>query len=523
MKGLEQTIQRIALQTPSGNVFKPKRRVCEVLQVIFAAHILNPATPSLLYKGTLLAIDEICRRSNGISKTTVASAIKEAERDGLLIVKRSRPSGKRYLPSTYLAPEILLDIGLGDSPWSGPKIVFQVNYEIAPKLSGGQRSGAGRPKRQQERRFVTSAATKCTTLPQNNQNLDPQELNSKLKYKTPAPPPLVGEKEACAPLSTRRGEVGTESQNQEERNLNIELSEFLDWWAKFEKFAFFDFQSRKKNGERGGLLSSMTRPKGTSQTPAAVQDVSIALKNLWTKLAKRMSLERLSRLEGVVRAAGDEHSTLLVDDLKEKELSRFQEFWPGPMALLETSMGNFQAILVSPYPLASKERKFIQLSITKNFAVDQNAAKNPWQFHRFPGSGNWKTGTFFPTRLVLTRDAVDDAVWTEFVEQALRLSQCVEVKPSKVATLNDHSSRPTVPIENVYYRQTGDPSADAFRFALSAHRKGYSSDAIESQVEAAFNQEGKHQANSWARDTSEAARRTAAGSYTTGAMVRART
>lgn len=190
-------------------------------------------------------------------------------------------------------------------------------------------------------------------------------------------------------------------------------------------------------------------------------------------------LERLgkSRIDLQTRESPSRNGSrvILVDDISSDQIDLIRGFWPGPLAILETSTENYQALLVSPQPLSSDEYLRAARFLAHRFFGDLGAVACG-QLHRFPGSPNYKSsavsnGNPFITRLI--------AIWDG--EEGFNCeSELAEMLSSSAsATAPDvvpRRARPRAP----HKRDEGgsDNSSAAFRWTLQQLAAGTSHELI---------------------------------------------
>lgn len=312
---------------------------------------------------------------------------------------------------------------------------------------------------------------------------------------------------------------------------NIENG-FWKFWSAFQEKVFVNFQVRKKDGQRGALLAGMVN--GYAPAPVITQGGGEAADALRKALASKLDPRRGGILEGIAWAAesGGVTNTLLIDDLSPLNVEAVLKFWPGAIAITETSQDNYQSILRSPRALDRVHRSHVQQALANRFGTDLNAAKSPVQPHRYPGSINWKTGEPFVTRLHRLVQDGDDTITLALIDQLLVDQQqaCTSVvtpltKPMVHSPILQRggyrSTGARGSLDSVTFNSTGDASKDAYRFACAAIRHGHHESEIEAHIEQSFNTEAKHQKAIWARRTAVAAAQfVRTGVYTTGRTVR---
>jgi hypothetical protein len=170
----------------------------------------------------------------------------------------------------------------------------------------------------------------------------------------------------------------------------------IAWW-------FIEALPRKINGERGAPIAQNF---GFAYAVAAPK-VTAALTELQRRIDTAGRGKRGVDLQ-VRESCRAGYQVLLVDDLDDLGARDVTEWWPGASALLETSPGNYQTLLVSPEPLDRGGALISAQALARRFGGDSGAAQ-PGQLHRFPGSSNFKpaclhAGGAFETRLVALRD-----------------------------------------------------------------------------------------------------------------------
>lgn len=553
MKELEQTLQRVRLVSPSGVIYRPRERVLAILKVLAAAH-KNQAP----YVGCSLAIPEIVRRS-GKQRRTVLTALADAVTAGLL--HRDRPAGStsgEHITLISTLNPVLLEASQKEKPWAGAPLLFHCQEEPPAKQGGTITARAERAKAQHVTTRAIGKAKKngtpmelfallrerrereaASTQPMKKQAMKKEDMYETAgvqllhpKYRIKTRPPAAetgGSGVSCLPpLGGGAGSGPSMSDNKSEGVKAGDRSKFFDWWSQFSEFSHFDFQSRKKDGVRGGLLSTLVRGKGQSQIAVCTESTGAAMDRLKSDLVNKMRSQRVDRVEGVVRAAevGGRHKTIFVDDLRIEMVDELKKFWCGPGAILETSLGNFQAILIASCTLDREQRSIVQKALCTRFDGDVNSAKNPVQLHRYPGSVNWKTGEPFETSLHSLLQEVDEASARLLTESLIKdgsiLIDKQVNKAAPVAAVSGIFRRglqvATGELAGVQFNRTGDASNDAYRFAMASVRRGFDDALIEYYVEQQFNQLGKHQRFIWAKSTVAAARKfIETGVYVTGA------
>jgi hypothetical protein len=235
----------------------------------------------------------------------------------------------------------------------------------------------------------------------------------------------------------------------------------IEWW-------FVEAQARTANGERGAPLGKafgMAMAFHHSRASAAFA----ALERRIRAHRKRPPQLDLITRESPSRAGG---RILLIDDLDGIAVDDLIQWWPGSVAVLETSPGNHQALVVSPTPLALNCQRRALGALVARFDGDP-AAAHVGQPHRLPGSHNWKAecldaGGPFLCRAVHYRVAKDLA--------ASRATTCLaEIARTAQDPLADRGRvRPSVQQHGV----DRSNSAKAFGWTCKALRDGVPEELI---------------------------------------------
>lgn len=278
---------------------------------------------------------------------------------------------------------------------------------------------------------------------------------------------------------------------------------------------FFDFLGRngvlslkiaaqirkKSDDERGAPLGTGApgekgwNPLGVGpavRTAAAGEMVQALLAHL-EKYGKRNP-------ELIIAAAEDSlglAKSILLDDLKEAGVRALKTKWRGLGAILETSPNNFQAVLVLPEPMDRDARRSITAQLVQALGADPGAA-GVGQFHRFPGSVNYKAQLPEPfvCRLVEYFTGIGEGVQPVKAVVKPTPAPGVRVRPSPLRPLR--SRRWQTPAKSI--------SDEAFRLAVEMLDSGASA----SQVEAALSSPEwlrHHSATDWPERTRKSAER----------------
>jgi hypothetical protein len=165
-----------------------------------------------------------------------------------------------------------------------------------------------------------------------------------------------------------------------------------------------EVQSRKlSTGERGGTHKYRSR--------------NVRLSKADVEMANIARYAQKEFLEVTFRVNSHSHPLILIDDLDASNLCLL----PDACAILETSPGNYQASIVAPRVLSSKEFVLVEDAFFEMLGGGDRGAKGIRQLRRLPGSINNKPelSTAFVTRveriserLTLTLQELDDLIKT---------------------------------------------------------------------------------------------------------------
>ncbi len=285
---------------------------------------------------------------------------------------------------------------------------------------------------------------------------------------------------------------------------DIDFDEVRQFFEFFEgygvEYFFLEAMPRKLNGDRGAPVAKELRiEKAIGGTEGMVEYI----KKLQKKLNSFGKIADLHIKESP--GAKTYHRLLLVDDLELHFLEELANDYPGPIAGIETSPGNYQALLIAPrFPrgLLSNEVLRIQKSLAADYLGDKGAVA-AGQLHRFAGSPNYKgcaNGALpFFSRIEFLRAHKDSencsAEAEEFLRGILRKSEQKEI-----AQKTQPAARAALSVDRFVAAQGRDETAsgDAFRYAMSMLRRGVSSAIVTSQVAARW---GAGRSSDWAART----------------------
>lgn len=281
---------------------------------------------------------------------------------------------------------------------------------------------------------------------------------------------------------------------------------------------FFDFLGRngmlsvrvaaqirkKKDGQRGAPMGTGARKATGKWNPVAVGSPVRTAAAVEVVQALLAHLERNGKrnMELVCAAADDSQGlakSILLDDLREDGVKALKAKWRGPGAILETSPGNYQAVLILAEPLDRDARRSITVQLVALLGADAGAS-GVGQFHRLPGSVNYKASLAEPfvCRLAEYFTGVGEGVQPTVVKPV----------PKPIAPGRPGAVRP---MRKRQWREAAKTPSDlAFRFAVELLDSGASG----ADVEAALSSPewlGKHSAADWPARTRENAQKFRAG------------
>lgn len=230
------------------------------------------------------------------------------------------------------------------------------------------------------------------------------------------------------------------------------------WW-------YCEAQPRKLNGERGAPIASKFGMRFAFNHSKIL--------NAFEKLSSRLERLGKSRIDLQTRESPSDNGArvILIDDVQGHQLDEVRAFWSGPMAIIETSPENFQALLISPRGLNSEEYLRASRFLAARFEGDLGACALG-QLHRFPGSPNWKPSIVSDGRPFITR-----------------LVACYEGEEGfdLRAQLNEMLSGSAAAQGRIHVaRQSTDNSSAAFRWTLQQIKRGTTHDAILAGLQTRF-------------------------------------
>lgn len=195
---------------------------------------------------------------------------------------------------------------------------------------------------------------------------------------------------------------------------NLEAKKFFAFLNQYGiDFVRIESIFRKNDGTRGAPLGSIFLENSVQKANTAIHHFDKLARRLQTSGKRNFDL-----LTGAAEDADKKSRALLIDDLDKKSITKLKQKWTGAAAFLETSLGNFQAILVADLPLDRNQRVQIQKSIAGEFQGDSGAVSST-QLHRLPGSINWSKNEFV-CRLFEVRHAVKESNESDFLTKEIQ-------------------------------------------------------------------------------------------------------
>lgn len=384
MKELEQVLQRVMIRDHAGELRPLREAIYAVLRVF--ADAIDKNAPD---HGCQLGIEQICLRSRKQS-SAVYQAMVDAVSLGLL--RRSKPEhGARYATHINFLHPRLIEASQKSRPYLGPKLIF--DQAIKTPKTGLKSANL------KEKKMVKSEKNQASQDILDVRNLDIQIPKIEPVFNTPPRPESLGLEPVVAvgltplPPAPSGGGVCLSplpffDQNQVFKDLEI-FSNFLI------KNEIVDIRTqvqrrRKSDHQRGGMIKNFeTHPKN-------IDDLKFAVSR-----AKNKNYELTMQAAGLI----------LIDDL---DLLKVEEILATGLrvAVIETSPGNFQALLPTGSTWREDQVRSTQRALSARFGGDGNATATG-QPHRLPGSVNQKNGGYFVTRLhcMQAGELIQPALW----------------------------------------------------------------------------------------------------------------
>lgn len=245
------------------------------------------------------------------------------------------------------------------------------------------------------------------------------------------------------------------------------------WW-------FCEAQPRKKDGQRGAPIAARFGMR------YAFADSKVL--DGFERLSARLECVGKHRVDLQTRESPARQGSrvVLVDDLAATQIDPVRAWWSGPLAILETSPENFQALLVASRPLSRDEHFRAARFLAARFDGDPGAAAVD-QLHRFPGAPNFKSaalvnGKPFVCRLVGLFEAEEGFDLEATLNEALGACAC----PARPAPRLRPASANAPDADN---------SAAAFGWTLRQVQLGVRYEAILTELRASWL--GHHDPHDW--------------------------
>lgn len=284
---------------------------------------------------------------------------------------------------------------------------------------------------------------------------------------------------------------------------DIDFDKTYEFFEFFEshgvEYFFLDALPRLANGERGAPVAKYY---GIQRAIGGAPGMIRYVKQLQNSLKRDGKIADLHIKESP-GGKGEQkyHRVLLVDDLELHFLEKLASDYPGPIAGIETSPGNYQALLISPRSprgLFASEVLQIQKSLAIDYCGDGGAVA-AGQFHRFAGSPNYKNcangASPFFTRITFLRghDSSKDCTTEEFLNRAMR-SRPASPLPTR---------RPAHAELREEKRSTGHgrdetESGEAFRHAMRLLRRGMPGELVTVELSSRW---GSGRSPDWSKRT----------------------
>lgn len=270
--------------------------------------------------------------------------------------------------------------------------------------------------------------------------------------------------------------------------------EFFEFFSSYNvDFWIIEAMPRKLNGERGAPIAGLIEWQKNSNLEKSQLDrrtyfpfkrafgSKLVLWNL-QKLLSYLFWTGKKNIDLHIKespANGQYYRTILIDDLTSNSVDRLLDWWSGPLAVIETSLGNFQAVLVviDRYGLYSVDKLNVARALAKKFDGDRRAVAAS-QFHRFPGSSNNKRTMLdgslpFISRLTVLRGSLDGRDGSECIRQLISTAASrrdrIRAGITEATDENMHQNRVA---SSSGTGRDETPSGEAFRWAISALKNG---------------------------------------------------
>lgn len=210
---------------------------------------------------------------------------------------------------------------------------------------------------------------------------------------------------------------------------------------------------------------------------------------------------------------GQYYRMIFIDDLELYFLEQLAENYPGPIAAIETSRSNYQAMLIAPrFPIDETRTRFrgllkeevlaIQQHLSRTYKGDTRsvAANQPRRFAQSPNYKNCKDGEkpFYAQIAMLRPETGTHTEAERFLMEALKNTNVAveSVKPTQPRPGRPAAAKPAVTVTAMGRDET--ESGEAFRHALRRLRRGVTPAKVETEVSTKW---GKGRAADWPKRT----------------------
>lgn len=296
----------------------------------------------------------------------------------------------------------------------------------------------------------------------------------------------------------------------------IDLSQVRNFFEFFESYGvnhwFIEAFPRKLDGKRGAPILSRFKNLNFDKPIGGAHKITNSVRR-----AHRFMLCLEKKADIHVKESPEVstyHRTILIDDLELYFLEQLNQDYPGPLAAIETSTYNFQAILIAPrFPKDQTRTNFrgllksevleIQRGLAQKYQGDTGAVA-AGQFHRFAGSPNYKNnqlneGKPFYSKIVIMRSEIGTP---EDAEAFLKSAMDSESSKTAVNAALPYKAQQILPVPSLAKKTPSGhdqtESGEAFRFAMKSLRKLVPPTKVIAEVQARW---GAGRSENWSERT----------------------
>lgn len=300
--------------------------------------------------------------------------------------------------------------------------------------------------------------------------------------------------------------------HQSEIDLN-RLRQFFDFFENYDvRFWLIDAFPRKKGGDRGAPVLAHFENFNPQIAVYGARRATSYINRVHRFMLSCGKMADIHTRESP--EIGLYHRTIMLDDLDFNSLEALNKDYPGPLAAIETSPENYQAILIAPrFPMDDTPTKFrgllrpevleIQRGLARKYGGDTGAIA-AGQFHRFSESPNYKKVCLngekpFYSKTTILRQQIGTAEGAvEFLKNAMK----TELSGNAIHVINHVKSEQTPgptqkPINTPIGRDTSS-SGEAFRYALRCLRNLVPPARVTTEVQSRW---GSGRSPDWAERT----------------------